>query len=135
MRHGKISPDSEWIAFVSGESGRNEICVQPVPGLGREGKWQISAAGGEQPVWRADGSELYFLASGEDGGQLMAIDITLGGTVEAGVPEVLLDVPGLSSTRVRYSVTRDGQRFLFPTLVDDATSFLTVDTDWLAGRN
>ncbi|HET6142542.1 MAG TPA: TIR domain-containing protein, partial [Candidatus Acidoferrales bacterium] len=35
-----FSPDGHWLAYVSNESGRPEVYVQPFPGPG--GKWQIS---------------------------------------------------------------------------------------------
>ena len=46
----EFSPDGRWIAYVSDESGRPEIFVQPYPGPG--GKRQISTEGGTEPVWR-----------------------------------------------------------------------------------
>ena len=51
-----ISPDGRFLAYLSNESGRNEIYVQSFPGPG--GKWQISTAGGADPHWRADGKEI-----------------------------------------------------------------------------
>ena len=54
----KFSPDGRWIAYASNESGRREIYVQPYPGPG--GKWQVSATGGDEPVWARNGRELFF---------------------------------------------------------------------------
>ncbi len=42
--HAVFSPDGHWIAFVTDESGRDEVYLQPYPGPGR--KWAISIAGG-----------------------------------------------------------------------------------------
>ena len=53
-----FSPDGRWLAYVSDESGRGEVYVQPFPGPG--GKWPISTDGGTEPAWSADGRELYF---------------------------------------------------------------------------
>jgi serine/threonine protein kinase/Tol biopolymer transport system component len=73
--HGRFSPDTRWIAYVSNESGRDEVYVtafQPpdahVPGERtardpkRPGRWQVSTAGGVLPRWNRNGSELYYLA-------------------------------------------------------------------------
>src|SRR5439155_25305529 len=51
----QFSPGSDWIAYVSNESGRNEVYVAPFPGPGA--RFQISMAGGSQPRWRRDGKE------------------------------------------------------------------------------
>ena len=53
-----VSPDGRWIAYQSDESGRNEIYVRPFPGPG--GKWQISNAGGQLPIWSRSGRQLFF---------------------------------------------------------------------------
>src|SRR3989449_11056669 len=64
----RFSPDGRWIAYVSNESGRNEVYVAPFQGPGGSstadgpgtpgGKWQVSAAGGDWPRWRRDGKEI-----------------------------------------------------------------------------
>jgi len=56
-----ISPDGHWLAYCSDESGRNEIYVRPFPGPG--GKWQISTAGGDRPVWSKKAPELFYRSS------------------------------------------------------------------------
>src|SRR5262249_61510052 len=57
-RQGSLSPDGRWIAYVSNESGRSEIYVEPVPGPG--GRKQISVEGGEQPRWVRHGREIVY---------------------------------------------------------------------------
>ena len=84
---GHFSPDGRWVAYVSNESGRNEIYVMPFPTLG--GKWQISLAGGVQPRWRGDGKELFFLA----GNEMMAAAVNGTSTaVEVGAVQRLFEV-------------------------------------------
>ena len=55
------------IAYVSDESGRNQIYVRGFMGKANapagSGKWQISKDGGSQPRWRADGKELLYAAA------------------------------------------------------------------------
>jgi eukaryotic-like serine/threonine-protein kinase len=63
-----ISPDGRWIAYVSDESGRNEVYVREFS-LGPDGKSQptpkhpISTGGGTDPHWRDDGKELIYFST------------------------------------------------------------------------
>jgi serine/threonine-protein kinase len=103
-----FSPDGRWVAYVSDESGRNEVYVLPFPGPG--GKWQISTDGGGDPVWSRNGRELFYL----NGTQMMAVDVETSPTFRAGTPRRLFDggfVTGVGRVPV-YDVTPDGQRFL-----------------------
>ena len=62
-----ISPDGRWLAYVSNETGRDEVYVAPFPGMG--GRWQVSEGGGREPAWSRDGRELFFRnARGDAGG-------------------------------------------------------------------
>jgi Tol biopolymer transport system component len=63
------SPDGRWLAYVSDESGQDEVYVRPVPGPG--GKRQVSIDGGQEPAWSTDGRELYY----RSGTYFMAADI------------------------------------------------------------
>ncbi|HET7041400.1 MAG TPA: hypothetical protein VFI13_05260, partial [Gemmatimonadales bacterium] len=54
-----LSPDGHWLAYVSNESGRDEVYIRPFPKV-NDGKWQISTTGGQAPRWARDGRELYF---------------------------------------------------------------------------
>jgi dipeptidyl aminopeptidase/acylaminoacyl peptidase len=110
----KFSPDGRWIAYASNESNGFQIFVQPFPDLSR-GKWQISARGGQEPRWRADGRELFFL---DPDGVLMAVDVQAEGEVfEYGQPLALfatgVTLPSIDETPdYFYDVTSDGERFL-----------------------
>jgi serine/threonine-protein kinase len=53
-----FSPDGRWLAYVSNESGQNEVYVRPFPGPG--GKWQISNGGGSNPAWSRARRELFY---------------------------------------------------------------------------
>jgi Tol biopolymer transport system component len=56
------------LAYVSNETGRYEVYVRPFDGgpAPVEGKIQISTGGGDFPVWKQDGSELYFINANAD---------------------------------------------------------------------
>ena len=56
---GMFSPDGRWIAYMSNESGRNDIYVRPSPGPG--GKWQVAASPGDDPTWSRASREFFFL--------------------------------------------------------------------------
>ena len=70
---GRFSPDGRWVAYVSNESGEQEVYVQSFPASG--GKWQISTDGGAQPVWRHDGRELFYINPDR---KLMSVEIKTG---------------------------------------------------------
>ena len=113
-----FSPDGHWIAYISDESGRNEIYVQPYPGPG--GKWQISTEGGTEPAWNRNGRELFY----RSGSKIISVEVTTQLTFSAGKPKVLFEgqysvvQTGLMSTA--YDVSPDGQRFLMLKPVEQA---------------
>jgi serine/threonine-protein kinase len=114
-----FSPDGSWLAYVSGVSGRAEVYVQPYPGPGP--RVLISTGGGTAPAWRADGGELYYHFVQDGALRLMAVPITINGSVlSAGMPRQLFEAKGLSTTGPArgYDVTPDGQRFLFARQVE-----------------
>jgi len=103
-----FSPDGQWLAYSSDESGRREIYVQPYPGP--DGKWQISTDGGQEPVWNPKGGELFY----RSGTRMMAVDIDTRSGLSAGRPRVLFEGPYLptAASFPWYDVSPDGQRFL-----------------------
>ncbi len=104
-----FSPDGRHVAYVSNESGRNEIYVQTFPEAG--GRWQVSTAGGIDPSWRADGKELFYRSPDQ---KLLAVEIRSEGEFQAGIPKPLFAASVVQgATRNRYSPSPDGQRFVF----------------------
>ncbi len=127
-----FSPDGKWIAYHSNESGRNEIYVQAfVPRvLASGGKRQLSTDGGINARWRRDGRELYYLAPD---GKLVAVEIAPGAELKAGTPKELFAPSGYQVNSERgYTLTGDGQRFLFVTSAEDASvPPFTVVLNWM----
>ncbi|SPE38812.1 Serine/threonine protein kinase [Candidatus Sulfopaludibacter sp. SbA6] len=121
-----FSPDGKWMAYVSAESGRFEVFVQPVSA--GHGKWQVSTHGGVQPVWRQDGKELFYLSADS---KIVAVSVKASATFEAGIPQELFPIRtfGVSQVRRHYTVSPDGQRFLVNTAVDDRPR--TILQNWL----
>jgi len=104
----RFSPDGHWLAYVSNESDRLEVYVQPYPGPG--GRWQISTEGGREPMWNPNGRELFY----RNGNKMMAVEISTKPGFSAGKPRMLFDgeyVVGPATTS-NYDVSPDGQRFL-----------------------
>ena len=120
VTHIRVSPDGKWVAYISFESGRPEVYIQNFPTPLR--KWRISTAGGNQPVWRRDGRELFYA---DLDNRLVAVPITLGATVEWGAPvprfELRAEAAG-GDVWHQYDVTPDGQRFLVNMLPEQAAA-------------
>ncbi|MGE5759779.1 MAG: protein kinase domain-containing protein, partial [Gemmatimonadota bacterium] len=66
-----LSPDGRWIAYVSVESGHEEVYVRPFPDVERA-RWQVSTSGGAQPLWAHSGRELFYVTATDS---LVAVDV------------------------------------------------------------
>ncbi len=83
------------------------------------GKWPISTAGGMEPQWSRDGSELFYVQDS----QLMAVAVKeSGGRFEAGLPKALFSASMTVGGRNRYVVSPDGRRVLVSTRQEMSTS-------------
>jgi serine/threonine protein kinase/Tol biopolymer transport system component len=124
-----LSPDGQWMAYSSDESGRYEVYVQSFPRGGS--KRQVSTDGGIGPHWRGDGKELFYHASD---GKLMAVAVKGGASFEASAPVPLFEFrAGGGVLAPYYAVTRDGQRFLLSMLGEtEPNAPLTVVVNWTA---
>jgi len=103
-----FSPDGKYLAYVSDESGREEVYVQPFPDRG--GKWQVSSDGGSKPRWARNGKELFYRI----GNALMAVPVG-SSSRPFGVPKKLFEAVYATSeigSVGDYDVGPDG-RFLF----------------------
>jgi Tol biopolymer transport system component/predicted Ser/Thr protein kinase len=92
----KFSPDGNWLAYSSNESGRYEIYVRRYP----DGPtYTVSTSGGNGPVWKPDGRELYFQTEIGGVAKMMTVPVTYGGTsLRLGVPQPLFDLRITSPT-------------------------------------
>lgn len=124
-RGAKVSPDGKWLVYVSDETGAAEVYVTTFPQPGRA--WRISKSGGNNPTWRADGKELFFLS----GKQLLATSVNSGGTeFQNTAPQPLFEIEGAN-----YAVSRDGQRFLTSVVTERApTPPIQVVLNWTAEK-
>ena len=130
-RDGQFSPDGRWVAYMSDESGRFEVYVAPFPSA--TGKVQVSTGGGEYPLWRADGKEIFY-RTGD--GVIMAADVEADGErFRAGSAWRLFQVslPAEGGYRRKYDVTADGQKFLVIELAEsEAKPVIMLDSNWPA---
>jgi len=130
-RQGQFSPDTHWVAYVSDESGRPEIWVQRFPVSSSAGsKTKVSADGGDQPRWRRDGKELFYVSLD---GKLMATDVSIGPAFKPGVTKPLFAAPIQNSDDTidsfRWDVTTRGDRFLIDTAATTSEP-VTVVLNW-----
>ena len=133
---GQFAPDGKWVAFVTHESGRPEVFVQPFPEP--RGRTQVSTAGGTQVRWAADGSELFYVAPD---GRMMAAAVDLrGASAVVGAPAPLFQTHLATGANVlgfkpQYAVSRDG-RFLLNVAVENGGTPVVVAVNWrkAAGR-
>jgi Tol biopolymer transport system component len=130
VRNAQFSPDGRWVAYASNETGRMEIYVSAFPTA--NGKWQVSSGGGEEPRWRQDGKELFYLSAE---GKMMTVAVKTGASFEADSPVALFQThrrqPVSAQDFFSYDVSADGQRFLIATKSDEANAApLSVLLNW-----
>ena len=129
-----ISPDGHWIAYVTNESGKDEVIVESFPHPGQ--KRRISSGGGAFPEWRPDGKELYYLApfTGQRW-KMMAVKVESGATFSASVPQLLFETPeiGDNPRRGQYVVLGNGDRFLMNAVIPETKPrSITLLLNWPA---
>jgi hypothetical protein len=130
---GRLSPDSQWLAYVSDESGKAEVYVQAFPA--GNSRRQVSSGGGGHPLWRGDGKEIYFLKLTEDPNRVMAAGIrTSSSGIEVDPARELFTEPAFRNGvgMPCGAVASDGQRFLIESPVRDAVGPLFVLANWQA---
>ena len=125
----QLSPDDAYLAYVSNESVRYEVYVKPFPA--GAGQWQVSFAGGSNPVWSARGDKLWFRSFGNN---LMEASIDRSTAFTVGEPrEVFKADPIAVDLTVGYGVLGNGERFIATRSVPDpdgSAPSITVVKDW-----
>jgi len=136
-RGAYVSPDNRWIAYLSNETGRDEIYVQPFTAGGSKasGKWMVSRGTRGMARWRADSKELIFLNSE---GEVVAVDVTGGAAFQTSPPKALFQLPlellSNQNPGTLADATRDGQRLLLVMPVqENSQRELAVVLNWQDG--
>jgi serine/threonine-protein kinase len=119
-----FSPNGQFLAYTSDDSGRNEIYVRPFPGPDR--RWPVSTAGGQFARWSFDGRELYYLR----GTQVIAVPISSDPVFRAGTPRVIVELPGGSP--FCFEVLPDGQFIMLRKVRPEPVRQLTLLLNWSA---
>ena len=140
-----LSPDSRWIVYISDETGRQELYVQPFAPAGQAagpatpvgGRWMVSSSGTLGLArWRRDGRELMFV--GADG-SLMAVDVTSTPVFKASAPRRLFELPRpflvqTGNPGTLADITSDGERLLLALPSEQSTRpELSVVVNWQPG--
>ena len=128
----EVSPDGHWMVYDSDESGQFEVYVRPFPDPYRGSRWQISAAGGRQPMWSHDGRELFYR---DFSGAMMSVPVPAGPGFTPGRPVRLFDGTGYTGAGAQgsgrtYDVSPDGSRFLMVRVGDQSNTPLVVVLNW-----
>ena len=100
---GSISPDGNWVAYSSDETGRSEIYIQSFPEPGK--KIAVSTRGGIYPKWRKDGKELFYISADDS---LSVVEIKLNNQPEIGKTRALFKIDKLEYPNM-YAVLNNGQ--------------------------
>jgi len=123
---GQFSPDGNWLAYVSNETGQFEVYVRPFPSAGR--RHPVSTQGGTHPRWNRNGKELFY----RSGNKMMVVDVTTDTELRISQPHMLFErryAFGSAQSVPNYDVSPDGQHFL---MVKDESSSgrLNVVLNW-----
>ena len=135
-----FSPNGRYIAYTSTETGGPEVFIQPFPGPGA--KQLVSNGGGQAPVWRSDGGELFYQSPHfgpppeDEPVGIMAVPVTAKGSdLAIGSPVKLFEGRYFPSAPVRsYDVTADGQQFVMVQMDQrplDAVREILLVQNWL----
>ena len=124
-----VSPDGHWLAYVSDESGANEVYVRPFPDVA-SARWQVSVSGGSLPVWARSGRELFYV---NGRGEMTSLELKPGPSFAVGDPRVLFPTGPyvMAGNAGVYDVSPDGRRFLVVRLAAGAGEVeLVVVQNW-----
>jgi hypothetical protein len=119
-RFPSVSPDSSLVAYISGETGRDEIFLTRFPS--GEGKWQLSTEGGGWTLFSPRGDSVFYRAP--DGAFMSVAVGTSRGDVRVGPPRRLFDWG--DGWMLFYDVARDAQRGVAAVPVERTNRVLSV---------
>jgi serine/threonine-protein kinase len=125
--HAQLSPDGRRLAYTSDRTGKAEIYVQPIAGVGAA--VQISTEGGDSPRWSPDGGTLYYVSAGS----ILAATLAPGAGVGVTGRKVAMETGqiDLNSQNVNWDVFPDGKRFLYIGQGSGGAPRLAVVQQWV----
>ncbi|MHC4219729.1 MAG: TolB family protein, partial [Planctomycetota bacterium] len=126
---GRLAPDGGVIAYLSDESGRDQVYIKRFPS--GDGKWQVSLDGGSWPRWSHAGDELFFVNENS----LWVVPVQTEPTVTLGSPRELFSGNKMGvALYLGYDVAPDDERFVVIQNQSGAMGRggITVVQNWLA---
>jgi len=135
LTYPEFSPDGKLIAYVSNESGTQEVYVQPYPGPGE--KVRVSTSGGSEPLWSRNGRELFYRSQTTEAQQYLSAAVTSVSPFRADTPRVMFENKAFdydNTVPIRsWDVSPDGQRFLllrFAPQTDKPVTSMRLVLNW-----
>jgi serine/threonine protein kinase/Tol biopolymer transport system component len=119
----QISPDGKRLAYVSNDTGRQEVYVTTFPVVGA--KRRVSTDGGHSPVWAPSGRELFYRSDNK----LMAVSVDTAPDLSIGTPRILFEA-NFGSEVLGYDITPDGRRFVIIQGVEQTPPEIRVILNW-----
>ena len=99
----------------------------------------MSTKGGQEPHWRGDGKELYYLQTAGNKTAVITVPITTEPQFSAGSPRALFNGEYQEPSFPSFDVSADGQRFILLKIAGEARSetasqktSLVVVENWFA---
>ncbi len=117
--YARVSPDGRSIAYLSNESGQDEVYLKRFPG--GEGKWQVSVDGGYWPRWNGKGDRLFYTKDND----IFEVEVAAAGdSIALSTPRKLFTRKPLRSQIIfnwppGFDVTPDGERFVVAQNLDE----------------
>jgi Tol biopolymer transport system component len=130
-----LSPDGQWLAYESSQSGRPEVMVTRFPGSrtavdAAAPRWQVSTQGGSRPRWSADGRVVFYVSL--DDQSIIRADVRASPAgFESDVPRVAVEIPVMPVARSPFDVAADGRLLLLERTINKGIP-LAVVKNWTA---
>jgi serine/threonine-protein kinase len=107
-----VSPDGHWLAFVSNQSGQNQVYARSLRNAGDQ--VQISLTGGTEPGWSRDGRELFYRTGAGLGSEFISASVGLGAVIEVKGRRTLFPVADMvtATPHRNWDVSPDGRSFV-----------------------
>jgi serine/threonine-protein kinase len=125
-----LHPSGRWMAYHSAETRQIEVYVRPFPNV-HDDQVMVSSGGGADPVWSADGRELFYLPLGGDALMSVSVDpVASNGASAFGERTELMAWPYACNNPGRcYDVAPDG-RFLAIASGETGQDNVYIVTNW-----
>ena len=118
------------IGWRTSRANRVAIQVYVTAFGGGQGKWQISANGGQLPRWSRDGKELFYF---DPAITLFSVPVTdAGGALQFGTPHAEVSNWTALSAPL-YDISPDGKKILLDRMPQQVSQSVTVVTNFTAG--